>query len=208
VNVVNRAKYETHLLQNLLEFEEFRTLMRKEGVKRYLEIGSKNGGSLWRMAQKLDKGSRLVSVDLPHGDTSFKVTLPNLQQCVDRLNREGYDAHLIVGDSTDPEVVEKVRALGPFDVVFIDGNHTLPFITKDWENYGPMARMVAFHDIGYYRDVTDSKKLPIDAPAFWKELKVKVEAEGKRTREFRYEKERRNGTNRECDNGIGLLWQS
>jgi len=208
VNVVNRAKYETHLLQNLLEFEEFRTLMRKEGVKRYLEIGSKNGGSLWRMAQKLDKGARIVSVDLPHGDTSFKVTLPNLQSCVDRLNKEGFDAHLIVGDSTDPEVVEKVRALGPFDVVFIDGNHTRPFIEKDFANYGPMCRMVAFHDIGYYRDVTDSKKLPIDAPAFWKELKAKVEAEGKRTREFRYEKERRNGTNRECDNGIGLLWQS
>lgn len=203
MNVVNRAKYETHLLQNIFEFEEFRTLMRKEGVKRYLEIGSKNGGSLWRMAQKLDKGSRLVSVDLPHGDTSFKVTLPNLQDCVDRLNKEGYDAHLIVGDSTDPEVVEKARVLGPFDVVFIDGNHTRPFIEKDFANYGPMCRMVAFHDISYHRDVRDTKKLPIDAPAFWDDIKGKY-----RHIEIRRELKRKDPVSGGMcwDNGIGLLW--
>jgi hypothetical protein len=28
-------------------------------------------------------------------------------------------------------VIEQVRALGPFDAIFIDANHTLPFVEKD-----------------------------------------------------------------------------
>lgn len=201
-----KPKYESHLLQNLLEFEEFRTLMRKEGVRSYLEIGSKNGGSLWRLAMKLDKGARLVSVDLPHGDLSFKTTLPNLQACVSRLKEEGYDAHLIVGDSTAPETVEKVRALSPFDAVFIDGNHTRPFIEKDWANYGPMARIIAFHDISFLREGgTDSKKLPIDAPQFWNEIKGNYKHV-----EIRKEPTRKDPSTgkKACDNGIGVLWRS
>lgn len=199
----NLPKYERHLLQNIHEFSEFQALMRKENVRSYLEIGSKNGGSLWRMATKLDKGSRIVSVDLPHGDYSFKETLPNLQACVKQLKEMGYDAHLIVADSTAPETVEQVRALGPFDACFIDGNHTLPFVTKDWENYGPMCRMVAFHDISYHRDFTDSKKLPIDAPQFWNELKNNY-----RHVEIRREAWRNENGNKCCDNGIGVLWRS
>jgi len=197
----NRPKYERHLLQNIHEFSEFQALMRVENVRSYLEIGSKNGGSLWRMAKKLDKGSRIVSVDLPHGDTSFKVTLPNLEACVKQLKSEGYDAHLIVGDSTAPDVVEKVRALGPFDCVFIDGNHTRPYIEKDFANYGPMSRIVAFHDISYHRDVTNTKKLPIDAPKFWNDIKNNY-----RHVEIRREAWRNEGGHRCCDNGIGVLW--
>lgn len=195
-------KYETHALQNLQELHEFQALCRKEKVRSYLEIGSKNGGSLWRIATKLDKGAKIVSIDLPHGDQSFKVTLPNLEACVERLKKEGYDAHLIVGDSTDPEVVEKARALGPFDLCLIDGNHTYPFVKKDWENYGPMCRMVAFHDIGYYRDYTDSKKLPIEVPKFWEELKV-----GKKHIEIKREAWRKVEGHKACDNGIGVIWQ-
>ena len=198
-----RPKYETHLLQNIVEFSEFQALMRSENVKSYLEIGSKNGGSLFRMAMKLDRGARIVAVDLPHGDLSFKTTLPNLQACVKRLKAEGYDAHLFVGDSTDPEIVEKVRALGPYDACFIDGNHTKPFIMKDFENYGPMCRLVAFHDISFYREGGgDSKKLPIDVPGFWNEIKEKY-----RHMEIRREQKRVENGKKCWDNGIGILWR-
>lgn len=197
-------KYERHLLQNIQEFSEYLAILRKEKVKSYLEIGSKNGGSLFRVAMKLDKGSKIVSVDLPHGDHSFKNTLPNLEDCIKRLKNEGYDAHLIVGDSTAPETIEKTRALGPFDVVFIDGNHTRPYIQKDWENYGPMSRIVAFHDIGYHRDTRDTKKLPIDAPEFWKDLK-----DSYRHHEIKHELWRKTPEGGNCcDNGIGVLWRN
>ena len=187
------AKYETYLLQDLREFGEFLKLIRENNVRSYLEIGSKNGGSLWRIATTLPRGSRVVSVDLPHGDLSFKETAPNLQACIAELKRRGYDSHLFMADSTDPRTVEGVHALGPFDLCLIDANHTEPYVRKDWANYGPMARIVAFHDIAWKRVVHDTKKLPIDVPKVWAEIKG-----GYKHTEIRY-----------CpqDNGIGVLWR-
>jgi Methyltransferase domain len=186
-------KCETNILQDLNEFEQFLKFIRKHNIKRYLEIGSKNGGSLWRIGKTLPKGSRIVSVDLPHGDTSFKESKPHLEACVSQLKSIGYDAHLFLGDSTDPDIVERVRALSPFDLIFIDGNHTEPFVRKDWQNYGEMSNLIAFHDIGWYREIPNSKKMPIDVPKVWKEIK----------------KEYRHIEIRACvqDNGIGILWR-
>jgi predicted O-methyltransferase YrrM len=136
-------KCETNLLQDLGEFTDFLKLIREEKVGSYLEIGSKHGGSLWRVANELPKGSRIVSVDLPHGDGSFKDSEPNLKQCVNVLINRGYDAYLFLADSTDALTVEAVRRLAPFDLCFIDGYHTEEFVRADWMNYGPMARLVA-----------------------------------------------------------------
>ena len=189
-------KCETAVLQNELELNEFISVLMAEKVRSYLEIGSKFGGSLWRVSKSLPKGSRIVSVDLPHGDKSFKESQPPLEECVRALRVKGYDAHLILGDSTAPDVIEKVRALGPFDGVFIDANHTLPYVKKDWENYGPMGRIVALHDIGFFRaGGLPPHKKPIEVPIFWQELK----SEGKyRTLDIRRDKQ---------DNGIGVVWR-
>jgi len=164
-------KYETAVLQDKRELEEFIGILKKEQVQSYLEIGSKFGGSLWKIARALPKGSLIVSVDLPQGDGSFKESQPHLERCIDDLTAFGYDAHLFLGDSTDPTIVEWVAELAPFDACLIDGYHTEPFVRADWKNYGPMARIVAFHDIGWRRDGRDSKKAKIEAPKVWKELK-------------------------------------
>jgi hypothetical protein len=186
-------KCETNLLQNFDEFNEFLRFIKKHKVQRYLEIGSKHGGSFWRISTSLPRGSRVVSVDLPHGDTSFKESESNLRACVKRLKEIGYDAHLFLSDSTDSKTVDAVRALGPFDLVFIDANHTEPYVWKDWQNYGPMAPVVAFHDIAYYRAQPNSKKMPIDVPKVWAQLKQQHKhIEIKRCVQ---------------DNGIGILWR-
>jgi len=188
-------KCETAVLQNELELNDLIEVLRAEGVRSYLEVGSKFGGSLWRVARSLPKGSRVVSVDLPHGDKSFKESQAPLEECVRALMVKGYDAHLILGDSTAADVVERVRALGPYGAVFIDANHTLPYVRKDWDNYGPMGKIVALHDIGFHRSggMPPGKK-PIEVPIFWKELK----ATGKyRTLDIRRDKQ---------DNGIGVIW--
>ena len=188
-------KCETYVLQNRAELQEFIGVMRAANVRSYLEIGSKFGGSLWLIGNSLPKGSRIVSVDLPHGDTSFKETENHLRQCVGELSKRGYDAHVIIGDSTDAKVIEQVSGLGPYDAIFIDANHTLPYVRKDWENYRPMGKIVAFHDIGFHRHggVAPGKK-PIDVPIFWNELK----AQGSyRTQDIRRDVK---------DNGIGVVW--
>lgn len=197
-------KCETYVLQNKTEINALIDIFKKENVRSYLEIGSKFGGSLWLIANALPKGSRIVSVDLPHGDTSFKENLPHLQECVKKLRDNGYDSHLIVGDSTAPEIVEQVYKLGPYDAVFIDANHTTPYILKDWQNYGKVGKLIAFHDIAFLREQgLDPGKKPIQVSQFWNEIKTKY-----RHVEFRHEAIRGNPGQRKCDNGIGVLWQN
>jgi predicted O-methyltransferase YrrM len=186
-------KYETAFLQNRNELVEFTGILRDEKVKSYLEIGCKFGGSLWIVANTLPTGSRIVAVDLPHGDTSFKDTLPHLHECVEALKRKGYDAHLIIGDSTDGTIIERVYALGPFDACFIDANHTLAYVKKDWQNYGKICRLIAFHDINFHRSAPMPKhKKPIEVPQVWNAIKQDY-----RHVEIKHDKQ---------DNGIGVLW--
>lgn len=187
-------KCETAVLQNEIELNRFIELLRRERVCSYLEIGSKYGGSLWRVGRSLPSGARLAAIDLPHGDTSFKETKPPLEECVAALKVLGYDAHLHIGDSTAQEAISFARGLAPFDCVFIDANHTLPFVTKDWQHYGPMARIVAFHDIGWKPRPETSKKMPIDVPQLWDAIKNSYGHE-----EIRADPR---------DNGIGVLWRS
>ncbi|MCP6769556.1 hypothetical protein NL529_32390, partial [Klebsiella pneumoniae] len=53
------------LLQREEEFAWFVDLLTRERIGSYLEIGSKFGASLDRIARSMPKGSRVVSVDLP-----------------------------------------------------------------------------------------------------------------------------------------------
>lgn len=184
-------KYETFVLQHPAELEEFIALLKREGVRSYLEIGSKFGGLLWKVGNALPAGSRVVSIDLPWGDGSFKQSQPWLEKCVGALKGGGYDAHLLIGDSHDPASVAFAAGLAPFDCVMIDGDHSAEGVRADWENYGPLGRIVAFHDISWLP--RPSKKAPVEVPKFWDELKA-----GYRHVEIK----RMAG-----DNGIGILWR-
>jgi cephalosporin hydroxylase len=184
-----RPRYETHIAQDEAEIEALVALLRQEKVTSYLEIGARYGGSLWRIARALPQGSRVVAVDLPDGPGGKAGAIFALRACVGELRRVGYDARLIEGDSQQPSVVEKVETLGPYDCVFIDGDHTLEGIRLDWKNYGRMAKLVAFHDIA-----CSNPEKPIKALVFWERIKT-----GYRHREFKYHHTGRH-------NGIGVLW--
>jgi hypothetical protein len=194
------------MLQVEAEIDGLADILVAEGVRSYLEIGSKFGGSLRRVAERLPAGSRIVSVDLPHGTKAWRESEAALDQVMaDLAFKNGHLAHLIWGDSTAPEVVEQVRVLGlkggmdsirtePFDAVFIDANHTMPFIEKDWANYGPMARIVAFHDIGWRR-APEWVGTRIDVPQFWDRVK----------QDYRHQELKFCPTGK--NNGIGVLWR-
>lgn len=181
--------YETGAQQNDQELAQFIAILQRENVRSYLEIGSKVGGSLWKVANALPLGSKIVAVDLPWGD---KTTLPHLEACISAINDTGREATLFIGDSTSERLIDGVRKCGPFDACLIDANHTLPYVTKDWENYGPMCRIIAFHDISFYREHVVPGRLPIDVPVFWNSIK----------NNYRHEEIRLEQT----DNGIGVLW--
>lgn len=164
--------YRTKLLQHAGEHEQFLAILRKENVRSYLEIGSMYGGSLWLVANALPKGSRVVSVDFA---CDRPEALPHLEGCIDELNQIGYDAMLIKGDSTAKKTIDEAFRHGPFDCVFIDGAHTLEAVTADWNNYGPMGRIVAFHDIAWndtWRSSVPGRPFKaMGVPALWNSIK-------------------------------------
>lgn len=170
----------------------------RESVTRFLEIGSRFGGSLWRIANALPKGSRIVSVDSGRGMGGGKPgARESLRDCIAELNRTGYDAHQVTGHSQSAENVEAVRKLGPFDACFIDGDHALPGVTLDWKNYGSMSRIVAFHDVAWERPDGYSLPKDVEVPILWAKLKN----QGLEYQEFI---DRSTGGNM----GIGLVWRN
>lgn len=183
------AHYKHKALQNGAEFDYFLNLIRQEGCRSYLEIGSYCGGSLWKVAMALPSGSRIVSVDKPADDQSEKL----LRTCVADLKDRGYDAKLLVGDSRDRTIVAAAEALAPYDVCFIDGGHWFHNVEADWNNYGRLSRIVAFHDISW-----PDGHMGMDVPQFWRDLKARGLHKG--IEEIRLD-------DKPDENGIGVLWR-
>lgn len=155
--------HDRHELERLLEVVE--------GSSSVLEIGSRYGYTLRKMARVMKPGSRIVSVDLPRGPWGAN-SEKYLQGNMEGLRCNGFDTHLFLGNSRDPEIVEKVKALGPFDVVFIDGDHRYDGVKADWLNYGPLGKTVIFHDIVLCKQ---NKGRGIEVYKLWREIEGKKE---------------------------------
>lgn len=153
----------TRVAQDQSEFSQFCQLMIAEKASSYLEIGSWKGGSLALAARAMPGRSRIVSVD-HSGHVKLERTLQELK-------RGKYETHLILGDSMDEKIIARARVLGPYDVVFIDANHSMKYVTSDWENYGQMGKLIGFHDIA--RDMPPCPERGWEAcevHSFWKQL--------------------------------------
>lgn len=187
--------YETQISQVESEFTSLIEILVRENVRSFLEVGSRFGGSLWRIAIALPKGSKIVSCDSGSGMGGRQAgARESLRACVDRLSKTGYDAHVIIGDSQLDETISQVRPYAPFDAVFIDADHEYEGVVRDWKNYGRMARIVAFHDVGWVKPEGYANTKSVEVPMLWNDLKEKYRSE-----EFI---DRSTGGNM----GIGVLW--
>lgn len=130
-------------------------------AKNVLEIGSYFGSSLHHWLYYSTEGARIISVDLPIrefcGSQDPRVPIQEFAiQTEWRLwtKRNKNKLHLIQAasqlESTKAEVVKLLNG-ELLDFLFIDGNHMLEAVTKDFDMYSSLVRsggIIALHDIG------------------------------------------------------------
>lgn len=116
--------------------------------KSILEIGSRYGGVLTGFHHTCPPDTKIYSIDLgwdvegckePHAD--------ELKAAVDWIASQGRHIELKSGDSKSLECIAWAKERAPFDLIFIDGDHSYEGVAADWQNYGALAQIIGFHDI-------------------------------------------------------------
>ena len=113
--------------------------------RRILEIGSFMGGTLYAWREVCDQ-----------------------VYCIDRRGAAAHGARWVGGDSHETLTRGMAAMLGPFDVLFVDGDHSYGGVRADVEMYAPLVRaggVIALHDILRRGDAPD-----IEVWIYWREL--------------------------------------
>lgn len=131
--------YNPAIQQAESEFKEFLTLVRSMGLKnKALEIGlGMFGGTHFSFTQIFRK---TVTVEL-------SAELIGRYASYNPVNSERET--FILGDSCTPTTLARAKAEAPYDLLFIDGDHSLEGARRDWQNYKELVRkggLIAFHD--------------------------------------------------------------
>jgi len=136
--------------------------------KLILEIGTSRGGSLYPLLKNADDNAEVISIDLPDGKFGGEFGLQD-ESVMQSWKRNGQKLHIIRGDSSSSEVVDKVKSIingKKFDFVFVDGDHTYSGVKLDYLTYKEYTNgMMAFHDIAEHSNNPD-----VGVNKFWKEL--------------------------------------
>jgi hypothetical protein len=120
------------------QFAPYLIEISRHGVRRYLEIGVRYGGSFVTTVEYLARFGDLeeaVAVDI---DPIVTLLPYPLEQPAVKLMQA----------DTQTETFERwVERTGPFDLAFVDGLHTLAGCRRDFESVRDHARLIAVHDI-------------------------------------------------------------
>lgn len=129
-------------------------LEKMAGATSVLEIGSRGGNSLRCFAAVCQRGAKLRSIDLvDHGS--------KLGETIAELRGSGFDADYLIQNSQSPRAWQWAHDNGPYDFVFIDGDHAYYATLADWMMYGTLGKLVGFHDIHH----------PHGPSQLWQEIK-------------------------------------
>lgn len=125
-------------------------------MTRFLEVGYSAGINNTVM-EKFFRFDEIVGVDFMGSQINGNTLKGHLMH---------KNVTIVCGDSSSLRVLNIVERFGPFDLIFIDANHTYEFIKLDFNNYkNYLAKggVIGFHDVDC-PDWPGIKK-------FWDELK-------------------------------------
>jgi len=146
-------RHDIELAQNNHEFFWLWRKVKAAGFARLLEIGSREGGSLYVLARALMSPAQVVALDLPGAAWGRHGSEAKLRQVLSALNQDGIDVEYLAMDSHAGSSVAAVKDLAApelFDCLFIDGDHSYQGVKRDFYNYRSLVRpggMIVFHDL-------------------------------------------------------------
>ena len=163
--------------QNEGEFSELIQLVADLKPKNVMEIGTEGGCTFLAWCRLAAPEGLKISVDWQNtGVGRGRWLTPELRDPRDeRLKSWAPNVVLIEGDSHTAETKQQVvDALGCelLDFLFIDGDHSVGGVQKDFDDYGPLVRpggLVAFHDI---KHCAYHRQAGCYVDVFWNRLKV------------------------------------
>lgn len=134
--------------QKGFEFERLVELLLWREPASVLEIGTAEGGAWHAFALCAKSDAVMVSIDL--ADTLDEPRVP--VRVLESYCQPDQRAVFIRDDSQLESTRDQALAACPdgYDFLFIDGDHTLPAVTRDHELYAPLVKqggLVGFHDI-------------------------------------------------------------
>jgi predicted O-methyltransferase YrrM len=165
VSVVEH-RIEFVIYQDRAEFNRFTELAQKRDVRRYMEIGCREGGTFGMIMMKT-RAKYGLAIDLPESEET-KAELQKVANYVHSATGAGVE--IIFGDSQNPDVAKMADVRAPFDLVMIDADHRYAGVERDWLNYRHMAPVIAFHDIAAPPDHISDGHIN-DCAVFWDDLK-------------------------------------
>lgn len=147
------------------ELQRFLWLVRELGVRRYCEIGCRNGDTFGLVMAEIGPGGYGLAIDLPENtDSRYR-----LVQTAKTLRANAINVELVFASSHERNTIAKAQKAAPFDLILIDADHRYEGVKKDWDNYGTFADVIAFHDISAPNG-HQSDGYPNGVGRFWKEV--------------------------------------
>lgn len=138
-----------NLAQDMNEFESLLRFISRNKYKRLLEIGTCFGESAIAFSKLCEE---VVTVDIEN-----KCNLSDYKN----IQQE-------IGDSQNPKFIEYIYSLGKFDVIFIDGDHSLKAVTNDFNNF---KGLIAEGGIIVFHDIVNLTKNPRFVHILWNKIK-------------------------------------
>ena len=138
----------------------------------YLEIGAREGDTLWYIAQRHPQLETLIAVEYPQGPWGRKNSQASLDFCIEMLQDEGRVAEVIYGNSQIPytrEFLTYKTGISKFDFILIDADHTLTGVSGDWYVWHSITKCVMFHDINGWGQTSRGHR--VEVPEFWEQIK-------------------------------------